>query len=248
MQVHAFDGKEAISAADAQRGTDYICPECLSAVRLRGGRYRSLHFFHINKNRDCRQAQKGVIHLKLQQRLASFFEDAVLEVPFPSIGRIADVACKSSKIVYEIQYSPMSIQEAQSRISDYTAVGYTVIWILHDHTFNKRRLSPVEQFLRAHPCYYSNINELGDGVIYDQLHGSKTRSPVDLKKRFLLPDHKWPKELENRGRSWPFYHAGDLLNLARKGELYARNSPSLWKRLCEGYLFFLQRLLDKSSS
>lgn len=247
MQVHAFDEKALISTDQATKGVSYLCPECLSAVRLRGGRHRALHFFHIRKNHHCRQAQKGTIHLKLQEKIQSFFEDAVLEVSFPSVGRIADVACSFSKIVYEIQYSPMSVEEAQCRINDYAAVGYTVVWILHDHTFNKRRKTPVERFLRTHPCYYSNLNERGEGIIYDQLKHFDQKHVVNLQMRNSIPDSIWPEELRNRARSWPFHHEGDLLDLVCKGVGFKRVCPSLLQRLAEAYRYFLHWTLDKSS-
>ena len=246
MQVHAFDKKEMISAESAERRKNYTCAECLYDVRVRGGKRRALHFFHLRRNRLCRQSQKGIIHIKLQERIQSFFEDAEMEVAFPSIGRIADVACSSSKIVYEIQYSPMSAEEAQSRTRDYAQVGYTVVWILHDHTFNKLRKTPLEQFLRAFPHYYASVDEKGGGHIYDQPDRSFPKEIVHLQKRRPLPRFKWPKGLQNRARSWPFYHEGDHLDRALSGEFPTRKKKLL-RSLKELYLGLLHISLERSS-
>lgn len=246
MQVHAFDKKELISATDALRGKNYTCPECLSAVRLRGGLHKSRHFFHLRRNRLCRQSQKGIIHLKLQKRIQSFFEDAKMEMAFPSIGRIADVASPSSKIVYEIQYSPMSAEEAKSRIEDYAKLGYTIIWILHDHTYNKFRKSPLELFLRPFPHYYANVNEKGQGHIYDQPDRKLPPSIVNLEERCPLPHFKWPQTLENRARTWPFYHKGDQLDRALSGYAPQRRKNFL-ASLREFYLGLLHISLESSS-
>lgn len=247
MQVHAFDGSKKISASDAKKGVDYQCLECLSVIRLRGGRCRSLHFFHKQNNRHCRQAQKGKIHLSLQKKIQSFFTNSEIEHPFPSVGRIADVACPDIKIVFEIQYSPMSVEEAQSRIRDYAALGYNVLWILHDHTFNKRKQSPVEKFLRAHLCYYSNVNEKGEGTLYDQLEGLGKRYTIDLRKRHPIPKFKWPKELQNRAKNWPYYHEGDLIDLAYKGQFQTATDRSFIKKISHAYFYFLRWILEKFS-
>lgn len=166
-----------------------------------------------------------------------------MEVIFPSIGRIADVASLSTKTVYEIQYSPMSLGEAQARCEDYESQGYTVVWILHEHTF-KGRLRPVERFLRSKICYYTNMDEKGVGTIHDSGH------PVNLQIRTPIQEQTWPQELQNRAISWPFYHEGDLFDLAQKGKIRKRGEPSrapLLKRLKNLYLTLLHIALDKSS-
>lgn len=89
-----------------------------------------------------------------------------LEVPFPS--HVADVVWKKEKLIFEVQCSKMQIKEAKKRIEDYNKLGYTVVWILHDLTFNKRFVKPLERFLRNSCCYYTNITTSGHGFIYDQ--------------------------------------------------------------------------------
>ena len=108
MQLYALDTKgELISAQQAVRQINYECLECQHTVRLRGGPHRRPHFYHVSPSIFCRQHQKGAIHLQLQSYFLHQLPigDCHLECPFPSIGRIADVAWLSQKIVFEIQCS-----------------------------------------------------------------------------------------------------------------------------------------------
>lgn len=169
MQLYALDHTTPISATQALKGKDYLCPECRSTVRKREGDLRQAHFYHPSLPKQCRQHQKSLEHIHLQLKLFELLgSDGQMECPFPSIKRIADVAWHAKKIVFEVQCSPISREEAQSRTLDYQKEGYTVLWILHDRQFNKKTLSASESYLRTTPCYFTNINKLGQGVVYDQ--------------------------------------------------------------------------------
>ena len=142
--------------------------ECGSPVRLREGPLRHAHFYHIKKTPGCRQNGKSETHLQLQIYIKNLIPETNLEFRFPEINRIADVAWPSEKIVFEIQCSPMSREEMQARYADYQKVGYQMVLILHDSRYNQWRLSSMELALHELPYYYTNKNELGEGVIYDQ--------------------------------------------------------------------------------
>src|SRR5690349_20431498 len=81
-----------ISADQANRQQDYFCPECEGVVRLRAGEQRLKHFYHLAKSAHCRQQKKSLEHIQTQR----FIQERIgasrcqLEVPFPSIARIAD--------------------------------------------------------------------------------------------------------------------------------------------------------------
>ena len=209
--MHALDENRFIDVLEAEKRKDYQCPECKSLVRLRFGKERSAHFYHIAKNSNCRHAKKGLIHLNLQKKLEQLLPGAILEKRFPSIDRVADVYFAGT--VYEIQYSPMSQEEAKARTQDYESLGLDIVWILHDNTYNKGRLSPVERLLRAKTCYYSNHNALGEGIIYDK----RPEHAVDLTQKKRLPRRKrWPEHLSQRAKVWKFYHTGDQFDKAIK--------------------------------
>lgn len=168
MQLYARQEKTYVLAVDAQKHKNYSCPECQGALRVRGGPHRKAHFYHIAGAPHCRQAGKSMAHLQTQLFLKQKLEESFLEYPFPSIGRIADVFWKKENTVFEIQCSSLSLSEAQKRCEDYTSLGLKVIWILHDKTFNKKNLSAAEAFLRLKGCFFTNFDDKGRGLIYDQ--------------------------------------------------------------------------------
>lgn len=179
MQLIALNDKHLILARDAQRHKSYLCPECLSAVRLRKGEKKQPHFFHLTKALACSLEGKSLEHLNAQLHLQKLLEpnELLLERPFPEIGRIADVVWEEKKLIFEIQCSPIPLLEAKERIENYALAGYRVVWILHEKNFNKERLSPSEAFLRSsQTCFFTDIDSEGKGSIYNQLERlSKTR-------------------------------------------------------------------------
>ena len=228
MQLHAFNSNGyLISARQAHRHTDYFCLECQQVVRLRGGPQRRSHFYHLEPPLFCRQHQKGPIHLQLQsyflQRLP--LGECHLEFPFPSIRRIADVAWLPQKIVFEIQCSAISAQEVLARNRDYRHLGWSVVWILHDQRYNQNRLSAAEIALRTSPHFFSNMDELGTGMIYDQFdicekglrYARLSPLPIDLREApHLCPPEKQSyllALLTQRAIHWKCFFSGDLTSL-----------------------------------
>lgn len=247
MQVYALEQNCLLSAHSAEKGRDYLCPECKTPVRLKSGPHRSSHFFHLNQALSCRQAHKGPIHLRLQRYIQYLFDkEAQMERYFPEINRFADVACSQIKHIYEIQYSPMTLEEAQARCQDYESLGYQIIWILHDHTYNRGGMKPVEQFLRTKNCYYTNMDEEGLGMIYDELPLYGKRS-INLRLWRSLPVFPWPEPLLARGATVSLTCEGDFFDLALKRTFPAAPSHlPFWESLKENYWDFFHELLRRS--
>lgn len=170
MQFHALDDNLFILASSAQKQKKYRCPECLSIVKVRGGPHRQLHFYHLATSKNCRQNKKSLTHLHIQLLLQFLLKEQVfLEYRFPQIGRIADVYWQQQKIVFEVQCSPISLEEAKERCEDYKKLGLHPIFILHDHRFNRRYCSAAEIFLRKEGCLFTN----GKDLFYDQVEVCK---------------------------------------------------------------------------
>lgn len=231
MQLHAFDSKGQLTTArQALRQINYYCLECQQIVRLRGGPQRQCHFYHLEPTPFCRQHQKGAVHLQLQSYFFNYLPsgDCQLEYPFVSIHRIADVAWLSQKIVFEIQYSAISAEEVLARNRDYQQEGWKVIWILHDRRYNQNRLSAAELALGLSPHFFSNMDEQGEGMIYDQFDiwdkGLRRERlpplPIDLKgeiNRISAKKSSYPLVLLNqRATHWEISFAGDLQNIFLK--------------------------------
>lgn len=272
MQLYALDPSAAqnclILASEAEKRKNYLCPECQNFLRARGGNSRQTHFFHLKSSPNCRQHQKGIIHIQLQLYLASLLkeEGAQLEVAFPAIGRIADVACLKSNKIFEIQYSPITLVEARERTQDYARLGFTLTWLLHDHRFNKRNLTAAELFLREGSCYFTNMDERSNGTIYDQIEiiqngkrvfrGYPLKVNLKMVKKSVHTSQELPAMIQKRVASQPFFHQGDLLDRFFSGGLStflfelekkftsSQQTFSLWKKIKEGYTILFHLLLQ----
>lgn len=168
MQIYALDGNRNLAVSEATKGKDYYCPGCGAIVRPRKGKIKQPHFYHIQKNRLCREANKSLAHLQMQEFLLNTLpkNEAAMEQRFPQIQRIADVFWKEQKTVFEIQCSPISIDEAMQRNLDYESLGLKVVWLLHDRLFNKKRCKESELFLRKEGAYFFSLGK--EVRIYDQ--------------------------------------------------------------------------------
>lgn len=253
MQLFALDGSRWIFAQEAQKRKSYLCPECSRAVRLRQGPYRQPHFYHLTRPLHCRQHQKSATHLYLQELLASQLPqgEAFLERRFPSISRIADVFWEKEGIVFEIQCSPLSLEEARQRTEDYERAGVFPVWILHDRRFNKRRLSAAESYLRSKHCFFTNISLAGTGEVYDQFEilqknrriHSSLRTAVSLQsphfaQRSLLFQGSLPDLLQQKPSLLSF--------IEEKKERYLHKNKKAFSLsfLKEAYLSFLHLTLE----
>lgn len=276
MQLYAFDTKKnLIKASRALKQTDYFCLECNQVIRLRGGLYRQPHFFHLEPTLFCRQHQKGEIHLQLQRFFLEQLPegDCQMECRFPSIQRIADVVWWSEKIVFEIQCSPISAQELLERNRDYARLNFSVVWILHDSRFNQYTLSNAEFVLREFPHFFSNMNEKGEGIIYDQFdvwkEGKRCYRLPSLPIQISFLRRKQPYKLlwdspflKERLKNWPIGFRGDLIDKASKNsqdgyleemlKLEEKNKPrpkthflTLTKKMRLVYQMLFKNLLEK---
>lgn len=264
MQLYALEEERPILAHEAKKQKNYRCPECLSPLRLREGPHRQAHFYHLKTQTLCRQHNKSLVHLRLQLLLSRRLAGSRIERPFPKIGRIADVSWESEKIIFEIQCSPISLNEAKERCRDYKQLGLNVVWILHDRQFNKKTVSEAEAFLRMQPCYFVGDQE----IFYDQfdiIQGARRLfkgPPLPVNLGVYLPqkitDAEHPKILHFRAKHHPLYFQGDLSDnlfqsqgfalLKQLEKRYAASHPLPWvaaiKKLYGG---LLRLLLDLDS-
>ena len=201
-------------------------------MRLRAGPHRQAHFYHLRSSKGCRQHQKTLEHLNAQVRLLSLLpeREGSMERPFPEIERIADVAWIERGVVFEIQYSPISLEEAMQRTVDYKKVGFEVIWVLHEKRFNQKMLSSAEKYLREGNCFFTDIDARSEGTFYDQfeiLKGHKRlfrgpKLPVQLNVLLPLDSSRLPelasspKAIQLRYAGWTLYAKGDLFDHFQK--------------------------------
>lgn len=249
MHLFAHDeNKQRIFALDAEKQRDYACIECGSLVRKRGGESVQDHFWHVHPRKNCSLSNKTAVHLHIQYHLLKMLplNEALLECRFPSIQRIADVAWVTEKILFEVQYSPISRKEVLERIKDYNSVGWQVVWILHTKEFNKRKVTGAEMALEEHTHYFTDINEKGVGRIWDQLDiKERGLRLIGLEKRFPLLN--MPKKSVGKRTFrpiWQVYFEGDLID---RPPVRLPKKPKRALFLLELYNRLLDRLLKWAS-
>lgn len=273
MQLYALNDQNTLIAANhAIKQKNYVCFECKSLVRLRGGLHRQKHFYHLDPNRSCKLGGKSLLHLQVQCHLQQLLPDCLLEHRFPKINRIADVVWTSKKLIFEVQVSPITAEEIIQRNHDYSLMGFQVIWILHDKRFNRFQVSAAEEVLINRPHYFTNIDIKGRGVIYDQLQW-KDKGVRKKKERPLIIDlsqplkpirsiYKIPKIIDDRLKSWPISFSGDLICQAQDPDYRSTlrsyialeetikpkiTLKSLFQRwIIRPYYIFFQILLEKA--
>lgn len=142
---------------------------------------------------------KKHLHNRISQTLLHLLPpfEASLEIAFTSklSGKkhVADLVWHTQKIVFEIQCSPIDVSVLKARSTFYRSLGFDIIWVFHDKEFNRRFASPSELFARRETAYFTNINEAGIGIIYDQeeqfrLNRRIYRSakiPIDISSPYL---------------------------------------------------------------
>ncbi|OGN64250.1 MAG: hypothetical protein A3E80_01090 [Chlamydiae bacterium RIFCSPHIGHO2_12_FULL_49_9] len=226
MALYASDEDDFIFATDAEPNKTYRCLECLNPVKVRRGKNRLPHFYHLKISPGCRLYSKSEDHLVAQLHLNSFFpqEEMKIERPFIEIGRVADLCWEKEKIIFEIQCSPLTPYEAEARIKDYRSAGYETVWLLDEKRYNKRVLRPAESFLRDRSCYYFSIRP--ELICYDQFEifayerrvkkGNKLR--VNLKSVRPVPKEafhdKLPEQIHRCSNNCVKYFWGDRISRA----------------------------------
>ena len=147
-----------------------------------------------------------------------------IEKAFPEVGRIADVVWEEEHIVFEVQCSPISVEEIQRRNNDYASIGYRVVWLLDMRRFCKKKLSASEIFLQDHVHYRFSLAAYGRGAIYDSCyiaiggirHVLISGALVDITKPVALdaatkaPYAATPKSLRRRITMWSLCFSGGL--------------------------------------
>ena len=163
------------------------------------------------------------------------------KLEYPLGGRIADLFWEREGIVFEVQCSPISAKEVRERNRDYSALGYQVVWILHDRRFGGKKPSSAELFLRSYPHYFTSLDREGRGAVYDRLEAS-------CKEERLVVDFSKPMRAAERGHArlkrFPLYFSGDAIDLGlrvgraspaeKRGSLYRRWLDFLVRRSCRG--------------
>lgn len=247
MPLYASDEKKSVYAADAAPHGLYRCLECGGRVKVRKGKHRTAHFYHVQAAPACRLYSKSEDHLLIQLQIQNLLlpEKIEMEAPFLTIHRIADLLWEKEKIIFEIQCSLIQPKEAEARMRDYRKMGYEIVWLLDDRFFNRRNKKPSENFLRDQCCYFFRFSRNTSSFFYDQFELQlnnrriKTSKPfqINLAKPCLTPKIEPPSfllsQLAYKFSHCPRFFKGDLIDKALQSSLYPTMTLpfTYWKSL-----------------
>lgn len=266
MPFFALKEDKLVSAWDGSIQEIYLCLECRGLLKLKQ-RKRCPHFYHISSAPSCRLYSKSEDHLLIQLGLQKIFPpgEVVMEKPFLSVGRVADLFWERENIVFEIQCSFLFEPQAKERISAYRQAGIEVIWILDDRIFNKRKLRPAEMFLRHHQGYFVSSPRKPSMMFYDQheilIDGERVKKgqklPIQFSKVKTVNDPFWPEKIPEQlvhripfcvryfqrdlidrvlsCRKWPFLK--ESLEFWWALEMEWKTRPSPWTLFWRDYLW-----------
>ena len=185
-----------------------------------------LHFYHLEKSDQCRQHAKSETHLKLQKKIIeSCGQGSFEEYSFPEIGRIADIAWPDKKLIFEVQCSQMTAEEARNRQHDYTSIGYEVIWILSEMTYNKRKVSALEATLSTTTHYFANDNSIYDQcdvIVLGRRRARFLQRPIliaSIQPRLPQAVEQLPVTMQVRNQQWKWHARDDLVSELPKNKM-----------------------------
>ncbi|MCB1212789.1 MAG: hypothetical protein KDK40_00670 [Chlamydiia bacterium] len=214
--------RRVIFAENAHRSLEYICIECETNVRLRSGPLRRPHFFHVDESRLCRHNGKTPEHIAVQHHLQRLIDEdhIALEEPFPEISRIADVCWRDERLIFEVQCSPIAIEELNARNRDYESLGFDVVWIFHEKRYSPKSFRAFEEAIYGRSHYFTNIDARGIGEIYDRYprkSGIKRHLQVDLSQPIRTQHaHLSLTTLEERVKNRRVHFKGDCVTRAEE--------------------------------
>jgi competence protein CoiA len=131
-------GDVRIDAVIAQRGPEYRCPKCKGIVVLKKGRKVIDHFAHKPPTECSWATGETRAHLEAKLLVASALTGRGLKAEVEFVvntlpgDRRADVMAWSPKglqIAFELQHTPIDLNEIERRASSYARAGIAQIWI-----------------------------------------------------------------------------------------------------------------------
>jgi Competence protein CoiA-like family len=134
----ALSNDVRVYATAAEKGPEYVCPGCRAALVLRKGRVRIHHFAHYPPVICSWGIGETLSHLEaklaLKEALQPRCHRAELEWPVASLSgdRRADVfvwEMAGGQIAFELQHTPISIDEIERRTRAYMSSGLAVAWL-----------------------------------------------------------------------------------------------------------------------
>ncbi|MDR3156321.1 MAG: hypothetical protein LBT69_00140 [Lactobacillales bacterium] len=162
--------KFVIASEKLDKNQNFLCPVCRKSVQLKMGTHSRPHFAHFTKSIHTKKREgetnehregKETLYYWSRQKTEINVE---LEPYISSIDQRPDVLIES-KLAFEIQCSPISIQQLTKRCVEYQKIGISPIWFCGKKLHINEKLSDLN---RALMNYAKNI-----GFYYWEIHQQK---------------------------------------------------------------------------
>lgn len=204
------DQNQAVWAKNAIKSENYRCPFCKGKVLLKKGAYYTPHFAHVRNDRLYCHKNESQAHSDLKYRIAQQLKDlnhkVSIEPYVPQSYQYPDLII-DDEIVFEIQFSKVTLACISRRSKVLQNAGYKVYWIIKDVKYNKNN-SVV--YLSKYERNFINIYNrllLSWDTTHEMLFGYKVINFIGgqqfIAKRYDIP----LKHLVNQIQLKDVYHA-----------------------------------------
>jgi competence CoiA-like predicted nuclease len=131
-----------------------VCPYCKGQMHCRERTNFALHFVHNTTSRNCPSGGEGWLHLECKRQVYLELKSKIdflpknikehfridLELRVEQVNRIIDVALllKNKPVeAHEVQLSPITVSELETRTRDYSSQGIAAYWYFGGKSFNQ---------------------------------------------------------------------------------------------------------------
>lgn len=178
---------------------------------------------------------RSLLHKTIQNHIVELLHgEVVAEYLFDSIGRKADLFWEKKGIVFEVQCSPITVDQIKARTEDYESIGLYPIWLLHERLYGKVWQSAAERFIRKEKkAYYIRSKE--KLFFYDIAAGEKIL-PIALHRPLF------------KSKQLSFEGDAASLSLERQERKRAISWHFIWMQSCLKIEKWIDRQLEKDHS
>jgi hypothetical protein len=126
--LRARFGQTDVLASEAERGLNYSCPECGSALVLRKGWVRAHHFAHKVAG-VCELQGQTHEHLAIKAALGTLLSASTSNYEVRAGGVMTDLYFASSNVAVKIQTSAITYEDWHRTTATLCEAGCIVIWV-----------------------------------------------------------------------------------------------------------------------
>lgn len=196
-----------VCADDIDRTHPCTCPECDASLVYKRGRIVTAHFAHHSRSGCSLSEGESIRHLQMKAQMKKLLAPVTrVELEWSCApGRRADIFLPDMDLVVECQASPISLDEWESRMTDYAQIGLDVVWVWDIcRLYGKKTLT-------CFPPAYDPDAWAREHLFFFKTYGYMPEQPAE-------PEYRVPAEIRF---CFDQLHIGHVLALDHLGSLRA---------------------------